>query len=725
MGIKVKYISIFLIGLCTLCAMGQGQNPSYHSVQAGETVYGISRQYSISIEELTKANPAIANGLKVGDKLLIPKTTITTRAKERGFVYHRVEAKETLYSLRRKYAVTQEVLLKHNPFLADGLKVGQTLKIPEKSKKVITAKDPSDFYYHQVRAQETAYSLSKQYKISLDSLYALNPSVKNGLRIGQDLKLPLNRKPEVTKEVEAAPLRDGLADDKPFAVEESELAQVLEETDTTEKDSSDYFLYQVKAGDSFYTLKGQHGVERSQLLALNPELAAGLTVGKYIIIPTKKAEQSTGFLDRLFGNEEEQPNVSVSERDQEKKELLNNPDDTLELVVVDEKDTVIINTAKNYKVGLMLPFEAPTIDLDVWDTSWVPAPEEEVIEVKLKMSSKVALEFYNGFMMAADTLSKLGMNLTLDIYDTKKSLNRTQELVSEMKGEELDLVVGPLFKENVEYVASALQAGKVPVISPLSNTVSVEGLKNLVQNVPDQIAYSYAIAQLLNSKYPNDQILFAYSGDTKEREQVKQIKAMLLPRDDDSNLVRELVLTEETLGKYELREMLSYDRKNIVVIASENPVYLSDIVNNLRRLRDTSLYLIGSAKLFQMNTLEASYLDLLNLTAPDIGFTDYNDSVTEVFISEYRAMYGAEPSRFAFQGYDVGMFYLGKLWKSDMYFFNNLEVKSEYVPLYRGFKLEKTESGGWLNRHINLLNLQDLKLVKLPYTSSDSNPPRK
>lgn len=99
-------------------------------VSPGETIYGISTKYQVSITELLEINPELESGLKVGQVINIPyneavvnrqKAIATGNAK-----VHKVESGETLYSLSRKYNVSVDQLMKWNNM---DLKVGQEVVI--------------------------------------------------------------------------------------------------------------------------------------------------------------------------------------------------------------------------------------------------------------------------------------------------------------------------------------------------------------------------------------------------------------------------------------------------------------------------------------------------------------------------------------------------------------------------------------------------------------------
>jgi len=173
-----------------------------HIVGAKETLFGLSKQYNVSVEALQNANPLLANGLQIGQELIIPqntsipsKTEITLYAK----ATHLVVAKESLFSIARQYNVSVQDLENLNKeLLQNGLQIGQTIAIPNKRKtldgrvRVIN----QETIFHVVEAKETKFSIAKKYGISIDQLESQNPEIVNGLIVGN--KLAIN-----TKEIKA------------------------------------------------------------------------------------------------------------------------------------------------------------------------------------------------------------------------------------------------------------------------------------------------------------------------------------------------------------------------------------------------------------------------------------------------------------------------------------------------------------------------------------------
>lgn len=108
----------------------QNDKKTYY-VLPKDTLYGISKMFGITMEELMAANPQIADGLEPGMELVIPEPGATTIKTNDTLTYelHTVVKDDTLYNLSNRYQVSQAELLRLNPELSDGLKLGMTLKM--------------------------------------------------------------------------------------------------------------------------------------------------------------------------------------------------------------------------------------------------------------------------------------------------------------------------------------------------------------------------------------------------------------------------------------------------------------------------------------------------------------------------------------------------------------------------------------------------------------------
>jgi LysM repeat protein len=174
-----------------------------HVVGEKETLYGLSKQYHVSVEAIQNANQAIlVNGLQVGQELNIPNSSNFSKTETTGSskITHQVVAKESLFSIARQYNVSVQDLENLNKdILVNGLQIGQTIAIPNKRKtldgrvRVIN----QETVFHVVEPKETKFSISKKYGISIEQLESQNPEIVNGLIVGN--KLAIN-----TKEIKPA-----------------------------------------------------------------------------------------------------------------------------------------------------------------------------------------------------------------------------------------------------------------------------------------------------------------------------------------------------------------------------------------------------------------------------------------------------------------------------------------------------------------------------------------
>ncbi|MCR6638435.1 MAG: LysM peptidoglycan-binding domain-containing protein [Sporocytophaga sp.] len=103
-------------------------------VSPGETIYGISTKYGVSVNDLMEINPQLENGLKVGQIINIPynPAIIQQIRKSEDAIVHKVGAGETLFGISKKYNIPMNDLLKWNGM---ELKAGQEIVVGYKSQQ--------------------------------------------------------------------------------------------------------------------------------------------------------------------------------------------------------------------------------------------------------------------------------------------------------------------------------------------------------------------------------------------------------------------------------------------------------------------------------------------------------------------------------------------------------------------------------------------------------------
>lgn len=170
-----------------------------HLVVAGNTLYSISKQYNVSVQEIEEFNPKSKAGLSIGDSLYIlavgkDKQLIEKNMEVDGnYIIHEVQKKQTLYAISKIYGINISDIMVENPELKDGVKEGQFIKIPVtklKKEDDESSVDESKYIRHKIMPKETLYSLSKLYGVPSDSIVRANNGLTGGLKDGEIILIP-------------------------------------------------------------------------------------------------------------------------------------------------------------------------------------------------------------------------------------------------------------------------------------------------------------------------------------------------------------------------------------------------------------------------------------------------------------------------------------------------------------------------------------------------------
>lgn len=160
-----------------------------HKVDAGETLYAISKRYGVTIEQIVAQNPAADGGLEVDQILKVPYVPRTVKPIPQG-KKHVVAEKETLFSISRLYGVTVDDIKKWNNLTDNALSLGQELVIKNQTtiQPVNAGTSPRTAKVtHTVAAKETMYSITRQYGITVEQLREWNGLQNDELKVGQTL----------------------------------------------------------------------------------------------------------------------------------------------------------------------------------------------------------------------------------------------------------------------------------------------------------------------------------------------------------------------------------------------------------------------------------------------------------------------------------------------------------------------------------------------------------
>lgn len=218
-----RFCATALLLLWSLCALAvqksgtivyiNGSKFYVHTVQPGETLYGLSKAYEVGEKVILQHNPAAAQGLRAGESIKIPFVSDVPQPKSerklrKTFDIHTVTQGETLYGISRKYEIPIQTVIEDNPNLDPvHLRLGERILIRKKEigsedeagtreqweayRNSLNSVAEEGFAYHIVKPGETFYSLSRRFGITEDRLGTLNGGLKPAdLKAGAIIKVP-------------------------------------------------------------------------------------------------------------------------------------------------------------------------------------------------------------------------------------------------------------------------------------------------------------------------------------------------------------------------------------------------------------------------------------------------------------------------------------------------------------------------------------------------------
>ena len=168
-----------------------GQTFIVHLVGEKETLFGLSKRYGVTITRILEFNPTADGGIEAGQLLKVPYVP-KGRTQTAAGTIHKVQPKETLFSISRMYSVSVDDIKSWNNLKDNALSVGQDILIKKGGSTVSSTPPPSTTsnekkMTHTVAAGETLYSIAKTYNVSVDQLRQWNNLQSNDVKLSQTL----------------------------------------------------------------------------------------------------------------------------------------------------------------------------------------------------------------------------------------------------------------------------------------------------------------------------------------------------------------------------------------------------------------------------------------------------------------------------------------------------------------------------------------------------------
>ena len=564
------------------------------------------------------------------------------------------------------------------------------------------AQENQSYFLHTIEKGQSLYSISKMYNVTTSDIIHLNPGCDEKIYAGQTIKIPKGKesqKGETFHTIQAGETlyklttmynisaKDICEANPGLSAENFRIGQVIlipqkekEQVVTAQKPTEQSNIqgpvvprckemHKVKRKETIFSVSREYGISEEELIAANPELKKGMKKGQLLCIPYP---------------------VATTTQPTQKEDPYAIPPSNSELFRESKETPKKMSTIK---AALILPFQ----------------------------EDKRMVEYYEGFLMAVDSLKRTGTSLDLYVYDSGKEVSTLNAILSKNEMKKMDVIFGPMHQKQIKPLSDFAKKNDIRLVIPFSQKGEEVFNNPAVYQINTPQSYLYSeVYEHFTRQFPNAHVIFIepISADKEKAEFISGLKQELKNKGISMQTVNENA-TKETL-----KAALRNDKENIFIPTSGKNVLLIKVLPQLTLLvRDNAgqnIHLFGYPEwqtytkdhleaFFELDTYFYSSFYTNNLLPAAINFT-----------KSYRKWYGKEMDerypKFGMLGFDTGYFFLKGLSRYGSGFEKNLD-KMNLVPIQTGFKFQRVNNwGGFINRKVFFVRFtKNFELIKLDF----------
>ena len=564
------------------------------------------------------------------------------------------------------------------------------------------AQENQSYFLHTIEKGQSLYSISKMYNVTTSDIIHLNPGCDEKIYAGQTIKIPKGKesqKGETFHTIQAGETlyklttmynisaKDICEANPGLSAENFRIGQVIlipqkekEQVVTAQKPTEQSNIqgpvvprckemHKVKRKETIFSVSREYGISEEELIAANPELKKGMKKGQLLCIPYPVATTTQPTL-------KEDPYAippSNSELFRESKET-------------PKKMSTI-------KAALILPFQ----------------------------EDKRMVEYYEGFLMAVDSLKRTGTSLDLYVYDSGKEVSTLNAILSKNEMKKMDVIFGPMHQKQIKPLSDFAKKNDIRLVIPFSQKGEEVFNNPAVYQINTPQSYLYSeVYEHFTRQFPNAHVIFIepISADKEKAEFISGLKQELKNKGISMQTVNENA-TKETL-----KAALRNDKENIFIPTSGKNVLLIKVLPQLTLLvRDNAgqnIHLFGYPEwqtytrdhlesFFELDVYFYSSFYTNTLFPAAVQFTNaYHKWYSKDLISKY--------PNYVMLGFDTGFFFLKGLSRYGSELENNLS-KMNLTPIQTGFKFQRVNNwGGFINKKVFFIRFtKNFELVKLDF----------
>lgn len=386
-----------------------------------------------------------------------------------------------------------------------------------------------------------------------------------------------------------------------------------------------------------------------------------------------------------------------------------------------------------YQVVVMMPFMSK---------NFIPANGKEIPIQSIK-----AIEFYEGVLIALDSLKAEGVNLFVNVYDTQRDTTTVQNLLNQRELQEADLIIGPILSNNLKIVAEFAKTKKKLLVSPLNprSDLTIDNPYFIQINPSFEVHSKLIIEQLhkierdkrvIRDPMQKNLLILALGKDSSKVANLQQSYRSF--KNDTNARIQTLIPKSSTIDIDKIKPLLQKDKLNIIVMPTSDEGFIYNSLREIQKLVDKveprrgyQIVIIGMDQWRYFSRINFEYYESLNLHFTSEYFTPPNQASVRNFKENYKSIYGIGTREFGFIGFDV-MLYFGRminkygvnlqahLWKENkIYNHTKFQIEPTYeflvpldgnpnetrIPIIRSYE----------NQYLNFLKFRDYQLNRVTF----------
>ncbi len=457
-------------------------------------------------------------------------------------------------------------------------------------------------------------------------------------------------------------------DIKIFLKEEKKTLKQKVKQKETVADTSNKHIHYVEAGETLYGISRKYDIPIPLLQEWNPTLTENLSIGQAILIYRK-------------------PTTSTTESDNVAQEIKQGV----------KKDS--------YKVYALLPLY----------TNYLSNMENQKFKYVSDYDAFKSfhfIQFYEGLLLAAEDAGEKGIPIKLHVEDiNEQNLNKLEKIIAEGELDDADLIIGPFFPDKFTLVCNYVKDKNIVLVNPFS--ISFDECNALMYKVTASYqSQAENIGKYITQYYENAQIILVNNQSAEDNQKVQAYKTGFMHVIPDSKKISIKEVNYQKEGMAGIRNAINSGSENFIFPFFKGEINVTNFIQQMYGMQYENVTLFAPSFWKEFDNIETEYFIALKTHYVDQFFVDYSNPNVIRFIDRFREAYEIEPTldKFAFQGYDITLFFLNALMEYGSNF--GCEINEMDLPLLStSFNFTKKTEHCLENNFVNIYRLKDYQFI--------------